>query len=143
MSILSFCVIFFFFLMIRRPPRSTRTDTLFPYTTLFRSGIDRLQEVDRLNPGRSERRQPQPPKFIDHQTHRNRRCVPAGGGEAAKGAAGGGCIVQMEILGIELRSEIDHGLARHFMAAEDRPEETTHELPSLMRISYATYCLHK
>src|SRR3546814_18771785 len=31
------CLIFFFFLMIRRPPRSTRTDTLFPYTTLFRS----------------------------------------------------------------------------------------------------------
>src|SRR3546814_10867716 len=31
------CYIFFFFLMIRRPPRSTRTDTLFPYTTLFRS----------------------------------------------------------------------------------------------------------
>src|SRR3546814_10986697 len=31
------CVSFFFFLMIRRPPRSTRTDTLFPYTTLFRS----------------------------------------------------------------------------------------------------------
>src|SRR3546814_12599438 len=30
-------VLFFFFLMIRRPPRSTRTDTLFPYTTLFRS----------------------------------------------------------------------------------------------------------
>src|SRR3546814_12730121 len=32
-----FCFIFIFFLMIRRPPRSTRTDTLFPYTTLFRS----------------------------------------------------------------------------------------------------------
>src|SRR3546814_12154549 len=31
--------IIFFFLMIRRPPRSTRTDTLFPYTTLFRSGF--------------------------------------------------------------------------------------------------------
>src|SRR3546814_11664725 len=31
---------FFFFLMIRRPPRSTRTDTLFPYTTLFRSAGD-------------------------------------------------------------------------------------------------------
>src|SRR3546814_14716646 len=31
------CVFLFFFLMIRRPPRSTRTDTLFPYTTLFRS----------------------------------------------------------------------------------------------------------
>src|SRR3546814_18098910 len=34
---LCFVVHFFFFLMIRRPPRSTRTDTLFPYTTLFRS----------------------------------------------------------------------------------------------------------
>src|SRR3546814_12336337 len=33
-------VCYFFFLMIRRPPRSTRTDTLFPYTTLFRSAID-------------------------------------------------------------------------------------------------------
>src|SRR3546814_14448517 len=33
----SSCVLFCFFLMIRRPPRSTRTDTLFPYTTLFRS----------------------------------------------------------------------------------------------------------
>src|SRR3546814_88010 len=32
-----FCLLFVFFLMIRRPPRSTRTDTLFPYTTLFRS----------------------------------------------------------------------------------------------------------
>src|SRR3546814_12093603 len=36
----------FFFLMIRRPPRSTRTDTLFPYTTLFRSeGVPRLAHV--------------------------------------------------------------------------------------------------
>src|SRR3546814_10936189 len=37
---------FFFFLMIRRPPRSTRTDTLFPYTTLFRSvpGLQLLQQ---------------------------------------------------------------------------------------------------
>src|SRR3546814_9648806 len=35
-----YCLCFiFFFLMIRRPPRSTRTDTLFPYTTLFRSGV--------------------------------------------------------------------------------------------------------
>src|SRR3546814_11363104 len=32
-----FCLLSFFFLMIRRPPRTTRTDTLFPYTTLFRS----------------------------------------------------------------------------------------------------------
>src|SRR3546814_14980669 len=33
------CILSFFFLMIRRPPRSTRTDTLFPYTTLFRSEL--------------------------------------------------------------------------------------------------------
>src|SRR3546814_17570899 len=38
---------FFFFLMIRRPPRSTRTDTLFPYTTLFRSSYG---DVPRLGP---------------------------------------------------------------------------------------------
>src|SRR3546814_17462298 len=37
----------FFFLMIRRPPRSTRTDTLFPYTTLFRSAADRYAAADR------------------------------------------------------------------------------------------------
>src|SRR3546814_12361591 len=38
--------IFFFFLMIRRPPRSTRTDTLFPYTTLFRSDFARFPGFD-------------------------------------------------------------------------------------------------
>src|SRR3546814_20964484 len=41
----TFCIgayLMIFFLMIRRPPRSTRTDTLFPYTTLFRSGLDLL-----------------------------------------------------------------------------------------------------
>src|SRR3546814_3078708 len=49
------CVVLFFFLMIRRPPRSTRTDTLFPYTTLFRSWIVAQggvvhREVDRVEP---------------------------------------------------------------------------------------------
>src|SRR3546814_1785372 len=45
----------FFFLMIRRPPRSTRTDTLFPYTTLFRSAGSRIRSrvtrILRSNPG--------------------------------------------------------------------------------------------
>src|SRR3546814_15288299 len=36
---------FFFFLMIRRPPRSTRTDTLFPYTTLFRSAVPEAEDA--------------------------------------------------------------------------------------------------
>src|SRR3546814_13714858 len=39
------CLLFVFFLMIRRPPRSTRTDTLFPYTTLFRSTLDSAVRV--------------------------------------------------------------------------------------------------
>src|SRR3546814_15083790 len=38
-------VLSFFFLMIRRPPRSTRTDTLFPYTTLFRSAVSRRRRT--------------------------------------------------------------------------------------------------
>src|SRR3546814_12109718 len=43
---------FFFFLRIRRPPRSTRTDTLFPYTTLFRSELDRVNaELQKANVG--------------------------------------------------------------------------------------------
>src|SRR3546814_3184910 len=41
------CVFLFCFLMIRRPPRSTRTDTLFPYTTLFRSHARRLPQARR------------------------------------------------------------------------------------------------
>src|SRR3546814_6705747 len=44
------CICFFFFLMIRRPPRSTRTDTLFPYTTLFRStGTPSFNGLDKLD----------------------------------------------------------------------------------------------
>src|SRR3546814_348074 len=42
-TVISLFVCFFFFLMIRRPPRSTRTDTLFPYTTLFRSELAIVQ----------------------------------------------------------------------------------------------------
>src|SRR3546814_13089728 len=59
-------VCLFFFLMIRRPPRSTRTDTLFPYTTLFRSGAswgtqakdwERGIDYDRLFKARLKRAQ--------------------------------------------------------------------------------------
>src|SRR3546814_12222594 len=77
----------FFFLMIRRPPRSTRTDTLFPYTTLFRS----RQRMAKFLPRSSSR-------------------------WASKSA---------ELLSIE------------------RSEEHTSELQSLMRISYAVFCLKK
>src|SRR3546814_19249486 len=45
------CYCSFFFLMIRRPPRSTRTDTLFPYTTLCRSALGGITGVHVLSPG--------------------------------------------------------------------------------------------
>src|SRR3546814_8341330 len=80
----------FFFLMIRRPPRSTRTDTLFPYTTLFRS-----------------------------------RSAPAAGRRWSHRCARGGC-----------------GGRRRIHTAP-RSEEHTSELQSLMRISYAVFCLKK
>src|SRR3546814_8088848 len=100
--------IFVFFLMLRRPPRSTRTDTLFPYTTLFRSS--------RVDGGESSG-----PRSADPQPRcgraRDRR--PAG-----------------MVLG-ECACADDH------RDREARSEEHTSELQSLMRISYAVFCLKK
>src|SRR3546814_2223297 len=99
--IISFC---FFLLMIRRPPRSTRTDTLFPYTTLFRSL--QLAEPD----GEAERqRQDQDAELaLDAEEPR-----PFHQGTQDRGT-------------ILVRSE-----------------EHTSELQSLMRNSYAVFCLKK
>src|SRR5881409_4288428 len=49
-----FCIVFLFFLMIRRPPRSTRETTLFPYTTLFRSIRDIAERYVAAHPGDPE-----------------------------------------------------------------------------------------
>src|SRR3546814_2166313 len=91
--------------MIRRPPRSTRTDTLFPYTTLFRSRPD--QRLSRQAP-------PRRPALL----HRQPRGLHRAGQDhhAAEGP----------------RGQRDH-----------RSEEHTSELQSLMRISYAVFCLKK
>src|SRR3546814_4845675 len=97
MSIL--CVLFFF--MIRRPPISTRTDTLFPYTTLFRS-IDDIQHA----------------VVADQYL--------AGGLDQKIGI----------FLGVIEQAD---GLA----CKSIRSEEHTSELQSLMRISYAVFCLKK
>src|SRR3546814_5128860 len=92
----------FFFLMIRRPPISTRTDTLFPYTTLFRS------------------------------PHRTALSVPVGCFGRSAEADG-----QSEIGGVGAgRTEEQRRLVF-------RSEEHTSELQSLMRISYAVFCLKK
>src|SRR3546814_5488336 len=85
----------FFFLMIRRPPRSTRTDTLFPYTTLFRS-----------------------PRAVPRRLHDRP----------------GARLARAEDV------QVEGQLAR---PARHRSEEHTSELQSLMRISYAVFCLKK
>src|SRR3546814_3785659 len=90
------------FLMIRPPPRSTRTDTLFPYTTLFRS----------------------------HRAHRASRCASC----RPTRDRGRGC----------RRSRPAATPARpRGCEARSRSEEHTSELQSLMRISYAVFCLKK
>src|SRR3546814_7659003 len=98
-----YCFLFvcLFLLMIRRPPRSTRTDTLFPYTTLFRSVCGIL-----CRNGSPLRREDQRPP---------------------------GCLIRRngdcEASGCE--------------PSGTRSEEHTSELQSLMRISYAVFCLKK
>src|SRR3546814_2704121 len=88
--------------MIRRPPRSTRTDTLFPYTTLFRSGHGQRRV------GTGLRRQPEVAEL---------------GGLAVVGR--------------------DDDAPGTLVADLGRSEEHTSELQSLMRISYAVFCLQK
>src|SRR3546814_10285193 len=103
--------------MIRRPPRSTRTDTLFPYTTLFRSGGP-ADAAGMVRGGRWAR-------------HR---------------AAGAGDLDgdRQPLCGHEHQPR-DTGVVRIPAAAVDfgRSEEHTSELQSLMRISYAVFCLKK
>src|SRR3546814_16618888 len=64
-----FCIFIVFFLMIRRPPRSTRTDTLFPYTTLFRS---RQVTNDWFKPAVVGKRQPRIDELADLYIERMR-----------------------------------------------------------------------
>src|SRR3546814_19982123 len=103
LSSVVFCVCFF--LMIRRPPRSTRTATLFPYTTLFRS-----------------QRFEQPAKRHGHTLVRASLVVL---GKAGKQ------VVHLADRALQRRDHIG------------RSEEHTSELQSLMRISYAVFCLKK
>src|SRR3546814_8067853 len=95
--------------MRRRPPRSTRTDTLFPYTTLFRSGAGL------------------PPRRRRVRRHRRRRCAEGPAPGRLRGAEG-------------RRRRQPYGGAG---GGADRSEEHTSELQSLMRISYAVFCLKK
>src|SRR3546814_7327429 len=111
--------------MIRLPTRSTRTDTLFPYTTLFRS--ERSQVAQCLDRGFSE---PGGRKGIERNRDRLRALFSASGGHDYLFAAA------------RLRDE--HHRGRRLVTGNFlRSEEHTSELQSLMRISYAVFCLKK
>src|SRR3546814_2558960 len=120
--------------MIRRPPRSTRTDTLFPYTTLFRSNQpflvngrgDRIRTCDPLLPKQMRYQAaplPDGPRFA-------RSCAVAQ--PLVDGTRG------ILVLGVA-RCLGDRAAHRRHV----RSEEHTSELQSLMRISYAVFCLKK
>src|SRR3546814_2942196 len=94
--------------MSRRPPRSTRTDTLFPYTTLFRSCLSRRRSADSRTGENARRGSGDEARGVDR------------GGSARQGRGGKG-----------------------WLPLSQRSEEHTSELQSLMRISYAVFCLKK
>src|SRR3546814_5727036 len=114
--------------MIRRPPRSTRTDTLFPYTTLFRS--QRLADFAEL-PGLAVHA-PGDSLHRAEQVGQHRHVV-------------GGPVFAEDLLEQYRRSVLGEQPSldlRHLEDGRDgRSEEHTSELQSLMRISYAVFCL--
>src|SRR3546814_8196852 len=117
--------------MIRRPPRSTRTDTLFPYTTLFRSDqcSHRLRRPQHRRLGRLD----QPLKLpVDAVA------VITIGISIAASSARGAALVRLEQYLVAC-----HRRVRTRSPALRRSEEPTSELQSLMRISYADFCLKK
>src|SRR3546814_6662091 len=75
-----YSILYFFFLMIRRPPRSTRTDTLFPYTTLFRSLFLYPGDIARVEPACAARQYPQAADEDSGPRPRRRGVPPSGRG---------------------------------------------------------------
>src|SRR3546814_2295173 len=120
--------------MLRRPPRSTRTDTLFPYTTLFRS---RQEEVKRAHIARrgglwSTELDPMlklQPDLLD--AYSGYYTVPSNRGALDE--------LTRELIYITIDAHTTH----LYVLGLRRSEEHTSELQSLMRISYAVFCLKK
>src|SRR3546814_2950530 len=111
--------------MIRLPPRSTSTDTLFPYTTLFRSPLRGRGGLLQGHGQRRRRSVPKPDQFVlAGLCH-----------EASQGAD-----YLAEQQGLTIRSSRE---LRRSGLRPRRSEEHTSELQSLMRISYAVFCLTK
>src|SRR3546814_3935884 len=108
--------------MVRRPPRSKRTDTLVPYTTLFRSGAG------------------QQGAFMGGGVYA--LCKAAGYAPALLGQVAGKSPGIIHAAGAGA-ARADDGYGRAGQAVGIRSEEHTSELQSLMRISYAVFCLKK
>src|SRR3546814_7149976 len=116
-------VVCFSILRFLRPPRSTHTDTRFPNTTLFRA--DRTGVLAAAGHHRFRRR-----------LHGRRRLLPAARGQQAGDRKAGQQRREAEPGG-------DHDLGTLRISRRPRSEEHTSELQSLMRISYAVFCLKK
>src|SRR3546814_4145778 len=114
--------------MIRLPPRSARTDTLFPYTSLFRSELARARRVGGRGDAGDEQRDDQ---RDDRHLERVEPEQADGLDERQRGGAGVGC------------DRFDPDPEQHPDNERRRSEEHTSELQSLMRISYAVFCLKK
>src|SRR3546814_6418493 len=144
--------------MIRRPPRSTRTDTLFPDTTLFRSHCCAARRATGHGwPGRWIRSQRSRAMDGNAETERDeariaaRRTAPAlavGSGRTGQRAGATQRRGDLGSVAAAGRAGVRRGQPRRARArpdldrvAGDRSEETTSELQSLMRISYAVFCL--
>src|SRR3546814_1799260 len=119
--------------MIRRPPRSTRTDTLFPYTTLFRSGEQVPRHRRTQEPAGRDLRQVGGGHSVGAEGPGVPGMVPRPEPGAGVHAARGVCEVHRGV----------RGRAAGLLQAVRRSEEHTSELQSLMRISYAVFCLKK
>src|SRR3546814_4537282 len=115
--------------MVRRPPRSTRPDTLFPYTTLFRShGV-----------GWRHRRDPR-----TWRVHRSQTCRYRADADRCRRLRATGNPRERRSTGRYPHSDADVGdRERAFARGIPRSEEHTSELQSLMRISYAVFCFKK
>src|SRR3546814_13170097 len=136
----------FVFLIIRRPPRSTRTDTLFPYTTLFRSW-SRSHYLDRMN-----LRDLVAAYFQYYAIQAYLLLAVAAAGLAVWKPSGAVQNVAAVVAAVVLYPLVWYVLHRWVLHSRwmfkspltsRRSEEHTSELQSLMRISYAVFCLIK
>src|SRR3546814_2277298 len=138
----------FFVLMIRRPPRSTRTDTLFPYTTLFRSSR-RIRGAHRDTPPALARGAPDMGRSLRRRGRRDRRRSAIRVRPDSLRGSGADCRHGGCLWGWPTTFEHGRDRSRPDLLAQISPddstrsEEHTSELQSLMRISYAVFCLKK